>query len=109
MKVRACILILLLIGQPLSAVGAVWQSAGADDFTTGHCDSGAKTAQHQPASGDDHSDCIDSCDLCAACAAAVNAGITTDEPHVRSDNSQTPLVVMPPGQARLLYRPPIQS
>ena len=113
MKVRACMLILLLMGQPLSAVSAALESSGSNDSIAGHCDTETMTEQHQSAAGDTdsngHSSCDDSCDLCAACAATVNAGIAAELQHARSGNSPPLLLVTPPGETELLYRPPIQS
>jgi hypothetical protein len=113
MHVRAYILCLLILSQPLSAFGAVWHStASADtgDAMASHCDSESMPEHHQqPASDDASSDCIDACDSCAACALIMATDIAAEQSHARSENGLAPLLVMPPGQSRLVFRPPIQA
>jgi hypothetical protein len=112
MRFRAYILCLLILSQPLSAFGAAWHSnVGVDtgDSMASHCDAESMPGHHQQPVSDDESDCIDACDSCAACALVANAQITFEQPYVRPVNSLELLLVMPPGKAKALYRPPILS
>ena len=115
MKVRACLLILLLISQPLSAAAHLWQTSVADESAGSHCDTIAMHMQQQSAadiskdSAGEHAECNDSCDLCAACAVVANADAVVDVVHPLSGDSPAPRQVQPPGETDLLYRPPILS
>jgi hypothetical protein len=116
MKCRAFIICLFLLSQPFSSFAAVWQPAhtdgsGAGDLVASHCDTEAMAEHQRPESDDatanNHSDCSNSCDLCAACAAVTNTDLAPDQMHAHSGHSLMSPLIMPPGQIRLLFRPPI--
>ncbi|MCP4002201.1 MAG: hypothetical protein GY727_14925 [Gammaproteobacteria bacterium] len=121
MRFRASILCLLLLSQPLSTFASVWHSDDVDAQTAGHCDAEVMvepsieivadlmTEHHQPATGEDHSDCSNSCDLCAACAAVVAELLVLEQLHARPVNSLDIFLVMPSGKTNHPYRPPILS
>ena len=115
MKVRACLLILLLISQPLSAAAHLWQTSVADESAGNHCDTAAMLELQQSVndrfndSTSEQAECNDSCDLCAACAVVANADAVVDVVHPFAGDSPAPRQVQPPGETDLLYRPPILS
>jgi hypothetical protein len=129
MRTRVFILILLLIGQPISAASSVWQtdlSAQSGSVGASHCEGAQPAAAHasgsdqaaqhhhpesgaagDPKSMSEHEDCTASCNMCASCAASIAAdAIASRLPMAR------PQIIalwnMPsPGTPELLYRPPI--
>jgi len=112
---RACLLMLLLISQPLSAAAHLWQASVADESAGSHCDTAAMHELQQSVtdsfhdSSSEYAECNDSCDLCAACAVVANADAVVDVVHPLSGDSPAPRQVQPPGETDLLYRPPILS
>lgn len=113
MKMRAFILILLLLGQPLGALAGALQASFDDASVQGHCETDSMNGQHALNHDVDNDqeqiDCGSSCDLCAVCAAVVTDIFAGDAGHTPSANSLFRTTILPSGIISLLLRPPILS
>lgn len=114
MRMRTFILISLLISQPVAAFSdAAPLEVDQQGDVTAHCESGELASTqydgHDGNDGDAHTDCETDCGQCASCAASIaNAALALDVRPVVG-HAASPRIQLPPGNADLLYRPPINS
>ena len=117
MRMRTFILISLLISQPVAAfTDAGPLTADPQGDVTAYCESGELASTqydghdgHDGNDGDSHTDCETDCGQCASCAASIaNAALALDVRPVVG-HAASPRIQLPPGNADLLYRPPINS
>jgi len=109
---RAFILILLLLGQPLGALAGALQASFDDASVQGHCETDSMDGQHVADNdlnidAEERIDCGSSCDLCAACAAVVTDIFAGDAGQTPSATSLFRITTLPSGITTLLLRPPI--